>query len=130
MDLKFTSSIATPSVNTGTLQRGDSQKSSARNTGRRPDSSMSTIPLGEVMTEQPRQDALVQPLPRGAVPVQDLTNASATEWRPQKWHKEQEREWEGRLSDLRQCICELLVKNQQLRELLTSATCHQSKEST
>src|SRR3954467_458348 len=120
MDVTFTSSIATRSVNTGTLQRGDSQKSSARNTGRRPDSYMRTNPPGGVMTEQPLQDPLVEPPPRDAVPVQDLTNASAAEWRQHKWNKEQEREWESRLSELRQCICELLITNQQLRESLTS----------
>jgi hypothetical protein len=109
MDLKFTSSIATRSVKTGTSQRGDSEESSARNTGRRTDSYIRMIPSGR--------------------PVKDLTNASAAEWRQQQWHKEQEREWENRLSDLRQCICELLIKNQQLRESLTSATSHQSKES-
>jgi hypothetical protein len=110
MDLKFTSSIATHSVKTGTSQRGDSEESSARNTGRRSDSYIRMIPPGR--------------------PVKDLTNASAAGWWQQQWHKEQEREWENRLSDLRQCICELLIKNQQLRDSLTSATCHQSKEST
>jgi hypothetical protein len=110
MDLKLTSSIATHSVKTGTWQRGDSEESPARNTGRRSDSHTRMIPPGRR--------------------VEDLTNASAAEWWQQQCYKEQEREWENRLSDLRQCICELLITNQQLRESLTSVTCHQSKEST
>jgi hypothetical protein len=49
---------------------------------------------------------------------QGLTNASIAGWRQQKWHQELEQEWEGRLSELQQCICELMIKNQQLRESL------------
>jgi hypothetical protein len=74
------------------------------------------------MAERLGQDPLVQSSPHGVAPVQDSTNASAAEWRHQKWRQEHEREWECRLRDLRQCICELLIKNQQLRQSLTAAT--------
>ena len=80
------------------------------------------------MTKQLRQDPLIQSSPRHVVPMQDSTNVSAADWRQHKWHQEQEREWECRLSDLQQCVCELLIKNQQLRQSLTSAT-RPSKES-
>jgi hypothetical protein len=122
MNLKLTSSIATGLIQSGTSRRGDSQKSSARNMGRRPDACITTIPPGGFMTEQLGQDLFSQPSPRGVVPAQDSTNTSASEWRHLKWHQEQEREWQCRLSDLRQCICELLIKNQQLRQSLTTAT--------
>jgi hypothetical protein len=42
-------------------------------------------------------------------------------WQQQKWRQEQEKEWESHLTSLQQCICELLVKNQKLRDSLTSA---------
>jgi hypothetical protein len=42
-------------------------------------------------------------------------------WQQQKWRQEQEKEWESHLTSLQQCICELLVKNQKLRDSLMSA---------
>ncbi len=74
------------------------------------------------MTAQLRQDPLTQS-PAGDVgPAHGPTYASATRWRQQKWGQEQEKEWEGHLQSLQQCICELLIKNQQLRASLESTT--------
>jgi hypothetical protein len=42
---------------------------------------------------------------------------------------EREEDWQQRLRSLQECICELLIQNQQLRmSLLDSATNHQSRE--
>jgi hypothetical protein len=52
---------------------------------------------------------------------QSPTSTSVAVWQQQKWRQEQEKEWESHLTSLQQCICELLVKNQKLRDSLTSA---------
>lgn len=72
------------------------------------------------MAIQLRQDALSES-PRGGLEAAHRSmSASAAGWRQHKWHQDLEEEWEGRLSELQQCICELLIKNQQLRESLKS----------
>jgi len=76
------------------------------------------------MAIQLRQDAQTESTRGNLRPPLRLMSASASEWRRQKWHQELEQEWQGRLSDLQQCICELLIKNQQLRESLRSTTSH------
>jgi hypothetical protein len=81
------------------------------------------------MIDQLRQEPFTESSARDAESAQDLMCASATRWQQQKWHRDQAREWERRLNDLQQCICELLFKNQQLRERLMSATKNQSRES-
>jgi hypothetical protein len=81
---------------------------------------MAMFPLEEYMTDQLRQEPLTQSSPANVDPAQGLTGAAG--WRQQMWHKKQEKEWEGNLRSLQQCICELLIKNQQLRESLASAT--------
>jgi hypothetical protein len=73
------------------------------------------------MTVQQRRDHPTQP-PRGELGrMQNLTTTSACLWQQQKWRQEQEREWEGHLRSLQQCVCELLIKNQKLRDSLMSA---------
>jgi hypothetical protein len=57
------------------------------------------------MGAQQRQYPLTQSPPGDIEPAQSL-----------------EKEWEGHLRNLQQCICELLIKNQQLRVSLMSAT--------
>lgn len=70
----------------------------------------------ELVTESPACDFGTGP---------GLLSASAAGWRAQKWSRDLEKEWQGRLNDLQQCICELLVKNQQLRESIKSTQNHQ-----
>ena len=82
------------------------------------------------MTGEQRQEPLTESSSRDVELVRDLMTASAVRWQQQKWYQEQERQWEKRLSDLQQCICELLFKNQRLRELLMLATNNESREST
>jgi len=79
------------------------------------------------MTDQRQQDPRTQSPPGGIERAQSLAGASA-EWQRQKWHHKQEKEWEGNLRSLQQCICELLIKNQQLRESLMLTTNHQGQE--
>jgi hypothetical protein len=73
------------------------------------------------MAVQQRQDHSVQPSPGNLGSMQSLMTTSATAWQLQKWRQDQEREWESHLRSLQQCICELLIKNQKLRDSLTSA---------
>ena len=75
----------------------------------------------------------------GGVPFAALMNSSTGDFmtnqqlqeflgQQEKWGLGQEIEWEARLSSMRQCICELLIKNQNLRELLESAMNRQRQE--
>lgn len=59
--------------------------------------------------------------------MQGLTGASVVAWQQQKWRQEQEKEWDSHLRSLQQCICELLIKNQKLRDSLTSAKSRNSE---
>jgi len=40
---------------------------------------------------------------------------SAQRVRDEQWERRIEEDWQGHLETLRQCICELLIKNQHLR---------------
>jgi hypothetical protein len=73
------------------------------------------------------QDPLSQSSPADVEWAQGFSSAAAG-WRQQVWHKKQEREWESHLRNLQQCIGELLIKNQQLRESLGSATKQRNQE--
>jgi hypothetical protein len=61
------------------------------------------------------QDSPAQSASRNIESAQHFTSASVAGWRQLKWHQEQEREWEGILRSLRQCISELLITNRDLR---------------
>lgn len=62
-------------------------------------------------------------------PARHLTSASGDGWQRLKWRQEQEREWEGHLRSLQQCIGELLITNRELRTPLPSTTNHRFRES-
>jgi hypothetical protein len=47
--------------------------------------------------------------------------ASAKRVRHEQWEQRIERDWQGHFETLRQCICELLIKNQHLRTELMEA---------
>jgi hypothetical protein len=80
------------------------------------------------MTDQQSQKPLAQSSSSDIEPGNGLAGAPAAGQRQGEWDRGQEKEWECRLRDLQDCICELLIKNQQLRWLLESATNHQCKE--
>jgi hypothetical protein len=78
---------------------------------------------GDFMNEQSQRPPI--PLSPGDIkPGHSLMSLSGWRQRDQG----QEKELEVRLRNLQQYICELLIKNQQLRELLESATQHQRQE--
>lgn len=74
------------------------------------------------MAANQRQDRPTQSAPRNIESAQHF--ASVAGWQQLKWRQEQEREWEGHLKSLQQCIGELLIKNQWLRTPLLSTTNH------
>jgi hypothetical protein len=82
------------------------------------------------MAARLRHDPHTQ-LPHGRMePAQNWTSACVAAWQQQKWCQEQENEWEDHLQSLQQCMRELLIKNQQLRVSLTSATQYRNRELT
>jgi hypothetical protein len=58
----------------------------------------------------------------------ELTRASGAGWHQLKWRQEQEREWEGNLRSLQQCIGELLITSRELRNPPPSTTNHRYRE--
>ena len=80
------------------------------------------------MATNQRQDRRTQPVLRSVESAQHFTSASVAGWQQLKWRREQEREWEGHLRSLRQCIGELIIKNQWLRTPLPSTTNHRHTE--
>jgi hypothetical protein len=86
------------------------------------------IALGGFMADQQRQEALTQSSPGNIESARSFTSASAAKWQQEKWDRELEKEYEAHLRNLRQYICELLIKNQQLRWLVESATNHRYEE--
>jgi|HubBroStandDraft_1064217.scaffolds.fasta_scaffold1837777_2 hypothetical protein len=73
------------------------------------------------MTAQQRQEPVGQ-APAGITPpLQHLTSATVAGLRHEHSYEEPEEDWQLRLRSSQQWICELLIKNQQLRMLLESA---------
>ncbi len=60
----------------------------------------------------------------GGFQYQELTSGSVAGWQQLKWRQEQEREWEGHLKSLQQCIGELLITNRKLGHQPPSTTNH------
>jgi hypothetical protein len=84
------------------------------------------------MTSLQLQESFAQ-IHSGPVPrVQHSTNAPVAGWRNQQPNQhanwELEEEWQDRLQSLQLWICELLVKNQQLRMSLALATAAEQRE--
>jgi hypothetical protein len=80
------------------------------------------------MVPQQRQNPPARTSRNDAEAMLGLSSALAAGCQRQKWQQEQEKEWECHLRNLRQCLCELLIRNQQLRESLMSASNHQVRE--
>ncbi|MGO9940301.1 MAG: hypothetical protein ACLPH3_21745 [Terracidiphilus sp.] len=60
-------------------------------------------------------------MPAGAFArEQGSTSASTERQRDERWMKRDEDIWQHRLETLQQCVCELLIKNQQLRMALSA----------
>jgi hypothetical protein len=80
------------------------------------------------MATQPYQELFVQARANTIEPVQRLRGASVAGLRHEQPRHGLEEEWHERLRSLECCICELLIKNQQLRMALESTTNHQAEE--
>jgi AraC-like DNA-binding protein len=67
------------------------------------------------MTEQPRHEPLT-PSPAGDIELtRNLANEPVGIWQQYAEEQEGEREYEAHLRSLQQYICELLIRNQELR---------------
>lgn len=68
------------------------------------------------------------PLPRGTASAQRQTDAVDPRMQREGPRHEEEDDWRRSLNTLQECICELLIRNQELRMLLLdSATNGQSR---
>lgn len=74
------------------------------------------------MTNWLPQESSPQSPVRDNEPLQVFTSASAAVWRQTKLDQGQQEDWEARHRTLQEYLCELLIKNQRLRELLALAT--------
>lgn len=79
------------------------------------------------MVDRQRQDVPVTSS-HSIVAAQHLIRASGIEVKREQASEKGEEEWQERLRALQDCICELLVKNEQLRTALESATANLSTE--
>jgi hypothetical protein len=77
------------------------------------------------MAAHQRQDRPAQSASGNIQPARGLTSAG---WQQLKWRQEQEREWEGNLRSLQQCIGELLITSRELGTPLPSTTNHRHTE--
>ena len=80
------------------------------------------------MVDRQRQDVPVTASSHTIVAAQHLIRASGIEVKQEQANEKGEEEWQVRLRALQDCICELLVKNQQLRTELESVTANLSTE--
>lgn len=76
-----------------------------------------------------RQRQSLAPPQACATSTQRQTDVGESRIRCEEPGQEREEDWRRSLHSLQKCICELLIKNQELRmSLLNSATKHQSGE--
>jgi hypothetical protein len=81
-----------------------------------------TIRIGDVMAAQKREEHFAQ-TDSGVIAPEPGTKKALLEIRGhEEWKQKLEEDWLGSLKTLQQCVCELLLKNQQLRMALMEAT--------
>jgi len=80
------------------------------------------------MADRQRHDVPVTSSPHSIPTAQHLIRSSGMEVKREQASGKGEEEWQERLRALQDCICELLVKNQQLRTELESVTANLSTE--
>lgn len=80
------------------------------------------------MADWQRQDVPFTSSSHSIVAAQHLFRASGIEVKWEQASEKREEEWQERFRALQDCICELLVKNQQLRTALESATANLSNK--
>jgi hypothetical protein len=80
------------------------------------------------MADRQRQNVPVTSSPHSIPTAQHLMRSSGMEVKREQASGKGEEEWQERLRALQDCICELLVKNQQLRTTLASVMANLSTE--
>jgi hypothetical protein len=103
----------------GTLRRGNKRNCSAQLLELSGSKRQWRVAFGGFMSNQQRQESTQSPH-TNFEPAWGLTTASVAGRQQETVDKGQEKEWEAHLRNLQQLICELLIKNQQLRWLLES----------
>ena len=76
---------------------------------------------GDLMTNQQRHRPITQSFSNDIEPARDPFDSAAV-CEQEKRNRIPEKEYDDRLESMQQFICELLIKNQQLRWLLDSST--------
>jgi hypothetical protein len=80
-----------------------------------------TIRVADVMATQRRQEHFAQ-MDSGVISPEQRTKGAPSDRRGHKeWEQRIEKDWQSHLESLQQCVCELLLKNQQLRIALMAA---------
>jgi hypothetical protein len=80
-----------------------------------------TIRIGDVTANQMGREHLAQ-TNSGAFALEQSREATLGEGHGhEEWVQRIEGAWQGHLESLQQCVCELLLKNEQLRMELTAA---------
>lgn len=78
-----------------------------------------TIRIGDMVAPQRRQEHFAQ-MNSGAIAQKQTTErALGDRHGHEEWTQGIEQAWRGHLESLQECLCELLLKNQQLRMALT-----------
>lgn len=80
-----------------------------------------TIRIGDVMAIQRRREHFAQTNSGAITPEQSTERAFIERHGHEEWKQRIEASWQGHLETLQQCVCELLLKNQQLRMALMAA---------
>jgi hypothetical protein len=76
------------------------------------------IRIGEVMATQRRQGHFAQTNSEAIATEQNTDRAHIERHGHEEWTQRIDEAWQGHLEILQQCLCELLLKNQQLRMAL------------
>jgi hypothetical protein len=80
-----------------------------------------TIRNGDVLAAPKRQEHFAQTNSGGTSPVQKTKSELIEKRGHEEWKQRIEEDWQSRLETLQQCVCQLLLKNQQLRMALMAA---------
>ena len=80
-----------------------------------------TVRVGNAMATQTRQGHFAQSNSGAFALKHSAERAPAENHSHEEWMQRIEEAWQGHLESLQQCVCELLLKNQQLRMALTAA---------
>ena len=80
-----------------------------------------TIRFGDMAASHKAQEHFAHTSSGTIVKKQDTERTLAERRGHEEWTQGIEQAWQGHLDTLQECVCQLLVKNQQLRMALTTA---------